>query len=449
MPFPKNFVWGVASAAYQTEGAVQQDGRGESVWDAFCRRPGAIENKESGEEACDGYHRYAEDIALAAQLGVSAYRFSISWVRIDPRGDGTLNPAGLAYYEKVVNACFAAGLTPYITLFHWDLPQALEEAGGWANPKTAEQFALYARAVGTHFKGKVRHYFTLNEPECVVQLGYAWGIHAPGKKLPLPEAFAQLHGILRGHGLAAAALRDEDSDAEIGIVTTGRLCYPATETQADLCAARTATFALSDSDWMFTHQIVLDAVCFGQYPKCDGVLGECIRAVSPKEMQELHFVPDLIGLNIYNGCAVSANAEGEPVCIARYAGFPLTGTKWPITPEVMRWGPRLIAERYQLPICIAENGQSCNDRIFLDGKVHDADRIDFLHRYLLQLASACEDGVDLRGYFAWSLTDNFEWHSGYSDRFGLIYIDYPTQKRLPKDSFTWFSQVVNTNGQLL
>lgn len=449
MPFPKDFVWGVASAAYQIEGAVSEDGRGESVWDAFCRRPNAVANGESGEDACDSYHRYAEDIALAATMGVSAYRFSISWVRIDPLGDGNINAAGLAYYGKVVDACIRAGITPYVTLFHWDLPQALEETGGWANPKTAEQFAYYARAVGAYLKGRVHHYFTLNEPECVLQLGYAWGIHAPGKKMPLPEAFAQLHGMLRGHGLSAAALRSEDPSAEIGIVTTGRLCYPATPSQADIIAARKATFILSDIDWMFTHNIVLDAVCFGHYPECSGALGDCIARIPQKELEEINFKPDLIGLNIYNGCKVLADPQGEPVYVQRERGFPLTATKWPVTPEVMRWGPRFIAERYGLPVCIAENGQSCNDRIFLDGKVHDPDRIDFLHRYLLQLRAACEDGVDLRGYFAWSLTDNFEWHCGYGERFGLIYIDYPSQRRIPKDSAHWFAQVTKTNGNAL
>lgn len=446
MPFPKDFIWGAASAAYQTEGAVNEGGRGESVWDAFCRRPGAVANEDSGEEACDGYHRYAEDIALAAKLGVSAYRFSISWVRIDPNGNGRINPAGLAYYGKVVDACLAAGIAPYVTLFHWDLPQALEERGGWANPETPVRFAQYAGAVGAYLKGKVRCYFTLNEPECVIQLGYCFGTHAPGKQLPLPEVFAQLHGMLRGHGLAAAALRKEDADVEIGIVTTGRLCYPAQASVADIDAARTATFTLSDEDWMFTHNIVLDAVCLGHYPQCGGALGDCIAAVPPAELAEIHFVPQLIGLNIYSGCEVAAAADGQPFYPPRHRGFSVTATKWPVAPQVMRWGPRFIAERYGLPLCIAENGQSCNDRIFLDGKVHDADRIDFLHRYLRQLRAACEDGVDLRGYFAWSLTDNFEWNSGYSERFGLIYIDYPTQKRLPKDSFFWLSEVIRSNG---
>ena len=446
MAFREDFVWGAASSAYQTEGFPTADGGGESIWDVFCRRPGAIANGEDGLAACDSYHRFAEDIGLLASLGLSAYRFSTSWARIDPNGDGHWNAAGLRYYDRVVDCCLAHGVAPWMTLYHWELPQTLEEKGGWQSSETAAAFSRFAGMMAAHFKDRVSHFITLNEPQIVLKLGYADGVHAPGKRLPLPELVQCWKSLMLAHGLALRAIRSAAPDAQIGIASTGKLCYP--HAPADENAAREETFRLTDSDWMFTHPIVLDAVCLGRAQPEAGALRALFSAVTPEEWDTMHAVPDFIGVNSYNGSEVAAGPDGAPVYLPRPQGFARTALKWPVTPEIMEYGYAFLFDRYRLPLYVTECGLSCNDHIFLDGQVHDADRIDFLHRYLLALRRGCER-ADIRGFFHWSLTDNFEWHSGYGERFGLIYVDYPTQKRIPKDSAFWFAQIARENGKAL
>lgn len=440
--FPKDFLWGAASSAYQTEGFSTADGGGTCIWDTFCHTPGKIAWNDNGDIACDGYHRYTEDIALLKELGVKAYRFSTSWARIDPNADGNWNQAGLDYYDRLVDGLLDAGITPYMTLYHWELPQAAEDRGGWQTRDTAEAFGRFAGMMAQHFQGRVKHYFTLNEPQCAISLGYKIGVHAPGKQLDLPGQFACWVNQLLAHGLAQRAIKTVDPDAIVGIASTGRLCYPETETQENIEAARAETFAVSNDDWLFTHHWLLDPICLGRFPACPGTdLYPLLNQITESEMEIIHTVPDMLGFNIYNGNAIRAGESG-PIYAERYPGYPRTALKWPITPEVMNWGIRFLCERYSLPCFITENGLSCNDHIFLDGKVHDPDRIDFLERYLQQLQIAAEAGVDIQGYFHWSLTDNFEWHSGYSDRFGLIYMDYPTGNRIQKDSFYWYQSLI-------
>ena len=443
MGFREDFVWGAASSAYQTEGFPTADDGGESIWDVFCRKPGVIANADDGTIACDGYHRSAGDIRLLASLGLRAYRFSTSWARIDPNADGNWNAAGLAYYDRVVDCCLKNGVTPWMTLYHWELPQALEENGGWQNRETAERFARFAGMMAAHFSGRVSHFITLNEPQIVLKLGYADGLHAPGKRLPLPGLAACWKNLMLAHGLSLRAIRKAAPDAAIGIASTGKLCYP--RCASDEEAARKETFRLTDTDWMFTHPITLDAVCFGCVKAEPGLLSDLLQAVTPEEWEVMHAVPDFIGINSYNGSEIAAGADAEPIYLPRAAGFPSTALKWPITPEIMEYGYAHLYARYKLPLYVTECGLSCNDHIYLDGQVHDADRIDFLHRYLLALREGSER-ADIRGFFHWSLTDNFEWHSGYAERFGLIYIDYPTQKRIPKDSAYWFAQTARENG---
>lgn len=438
----ESFVWGAASSAYQTEGFSTLSGGGISVWDTFCHTPGRIAFDDNADIACDGFHRYREDLELLKATGATAYRFSTSWARIDPSGDGTWNTAGLAYYDRVVDCCLELGLTPYMTLHHWELPQALEDRGGWLTWHTSVAFERFAKMMAAHFKGRVRHYFTINEPQCIVKLGYLDGIHAPGKSLSQPELFECWKNLLFAHGLAQRRIKEQDPDALVGIASTGRLCYPEQEVPADIVAARQETFSVTDRDWLFTHQMLLDPIILGKFPDCRWTnLEKLIRAIPRSEMELIHCPPDMVGYNIYNGSAVRASLSG-PQYTRRYPGFPRTALKWPITPEVLDWGLRFLYERYRIPGYITENGISCNDRIYLDGKVHDADRIDFLTRYFSAMDRAAEAGVDLRGYFHWSLTDNFEWHSGYSDRFGLVYIDYPTQRRIPKDSYYWYAEQI-------
>ena len=444
MAFREDFVWGAASSAYQTEGFPSADGGGESVWDVFCRRSGTVANGDDGSIACDGYHRFAEDIGLLASLGLRAYRFSTSWARIDPNGDGRWNEAGLQYYDRVVDCCLANGVTPWMTLYHWELPQALEEKGGWQNCETVERFAQFAGMMAAHFSGRVSHFITLNEPQIVLKLGYADGIHAPGKRLSLPELLSCWKNLMLAHGLSFRAIRNAAPEAEIGIASTGKLCYP--HSPADEDAARQETFRLTDADWMFTHPIVLDAVCLGRVKPEAGALRGLLGTVTPAEWDTMHAVPDFIGINSYNGSEIAAGPDGAPVYLPRPQGFARTALKWPITPEIMEHGYAFLIDRYRLPLYVTECGLSCNDHIYLDGTVHDVDRIDFLHRYLLALRRGCEH-ADVRGFFHWSLTDNFEWHSGYAERFGLIYVDYPTQKRILKDSAFWFAQTARENGK--
>ena len=444
MQFPDDFVWGAASAAYQIEGYDLEDGGGASIWRTFTHTPGKIAYGDTGDIACDSYHRYPEDIALLKELGAKAYRFSTSWSRIDPKGDGCWNEAGLAYYDKVVNLCLANGIEPYMTLYHWELPQALENLGGWQEEDTARRFGRFAGMMAARFKGRVKHYFTLNEPQCTTSLGYQQGLHAPGKQLDLPALFRiHIHQMM-AHGLALQAIRAADPGAVVGIASTGNLCYPETETPENIEAARQATFATDPENWIFTHHWLLDPIVLGRFPDCSGTpLEPLVNQVSREQMAIIHTLPDMLGYNIYNGHEVRAAAQGFEF-VPKYPGYPRTALKWPVTPEVLNWGVRFLQERYGLPGYITENGLSCNDRIYLDGKVHDPDRIDFLARYLTSLGRAVESGAQIRGYFQWALTDNLEWHSGYGDRFGLVYIDFPTGSRIPKDSFYWYQRTIRT-----
>ena len=289
-----------------------------------------------------------------------------------------------------------------MTLYHWELPQAAEDRGGWCSEETAHSFARFAGMMASRFRGRVRHYFTLNEPQCTTSLGYQQGIHAPGHRLELPLLLRIHVNQMMAHGLAQRAIKAADPEAMVGIASTGNLCYPESETAGDIAAARRATFAVSEENWIFTHQWLLDPIVLGRFPDCAGT------ALEPL-VQEVR-----------------------------------TALKWPVTPEVLDWGVRFLQERYGLPGYITENGLSCNDRIYLDGKVHDPDRIDFLTRYLSALSRAVESGADIRGYFHWSTTDNLEWHSGYGERFGLIYIDFPSGQRIPKDSFYWYQKLIRS-----
>ena len=310
MPFPKKFVWGAATASYQIEGGAFEDGRGASIWDTFSHTPGKTKGGDTGDVACDSYHRWAEDMELMKALHLQAYRFSIAWPRIFPAGTGAVNPAGLAWYDRFVDALLAAGIEPYVTLYHWDLPQALQDKGGWLNADTARAFAAYAATVAAHFKGRVKYYFTLNEPQCSVGLGYSAGVHAPGYKLDDAAVFTAWHNTIYAHCLAADAIRKADPDAKVGMAPTGRICTPATDSPADIAAAREATFALADGDWTFTYTPALDPVCGRGWPKIAG--GQAQRVVDAIPQEQLDALPlgrlDFIGMNIYNSVAVRAGA---------------------------------------------------------------------------------------------------------------------------------------------
>ncbi len=445
--FPKGFVWGAACASYQCEGAWDEDGKGRSIWDDYCHDAGRghVRNDDTGDVACESYHRCAEDIALMKRIGLMAYRFSISWPRVLPEGTGRVNPAGLDYYDRLVDTLLENGIEPWVTLYHWDLPSALQEKGGWMNRATIDAFRDYSALLANRLNGRVKHFMTVNEPQCIVLLGHGNGTHAPGLKLTNGELIACFHHLALAHGAASQAIRENSaSPVEIGTVPTGRLCYPEKDTPAGREAARKASFKLSDEDWMFTFNVAMDPIMFRRYPDDAPDFIREFAAAVPSSDWALMEKPDFLGVNIYNGKCV--DEKGRRV---RHAGEPLTACKWPVSPEVMHFGMVNLYQRYGLPIVIAENGQSCNDRVFLDGRVHDPDRIDFLHRYLCALNKAMDEGVPVQGYFHWSLLDNFEWAQGYDDRFGLVYVDYPSQRRILKDSAEWYAEVIRTNGRIL
>lgn len=452
MEFPEDFVWGAASAAYQIEGGAFEDGKGASIWDTFTHKPGTVADGSTGDVACDSYHRYEEDLDIMASLGIGNYRFSVSWPRVIPDGDGAVNDAGLAYYDKLVDGCIARGIEPWITLYHWDLPQALQDKGGWLNRGTVLAFRRYAKIMAEHFAGRVKYWLTINEPQICIGLGCCAGEHAPGLKLDPGEQFECWHNLLLAHGEAVSVIRDKVPGAQIGASSTGMLGYihdhlEITPSGIPDFSFHTGEAQQIDGHHFFFHNWALDPIVRGYYPDDDPLSpwSRCVKSMSVRqdfddEMRTISQPLDFLGLNIYNGTELDTENGYQPV--PRYAGFPRTAIGWHVTPEVMYWGPRQLHERYGVPLIITEDGQSCNDRIFLDGKVHDPDRIDFLQRYLGELSDAVKDGVPVKGFFHWSLTDNMEWHSGYSERFGLIYIDYRTQDRTVKDSAYWYSDMI-------
>ncbi len=443
--FPKGFLWGAASASYQIEGGWNEDGKGLSVWDEFTHTAGHIKNGDTGDVACDSYHRLAEDVALVKGMGLDAYRFSVSWPRILPDGTGAVNEKGLAYYDALVDMLLKEGVTPFMTLFHWDLPLVLEEKGGWLKRETAEAFASFAGLVAKHFDGRVKNYFTINEPQCVVGLGYKDGIHAPGKRYDTTQGALCMHNMLLAHGMAVKAIRENSASAvTVGLASTGKLCYPEADTPAGRAAAKAATLLIDEDNWAFSHNWFLDPAILGRYPEnAPEALAAFAKSVPAADFDIIKQPIDILGVNVYNGNGVDEKGQ----YVRRYEGFPRTSLKWPVTPEVMHHGILTLYERYKLPVYISENGQGCNDRIYLDGCVHDLDRIDFLTRYLTSLQRAIEEGADVRGYFHWSLTDNFEWNAGYEDRFGLVYMDYPNLRRIPKDSAKWYAKYITENTE--
>jgi len=443
--FPDGFVWGVASSAYQVEGGADADGRTPSVWDVCSARPGFTTDGSTGANACGSYFRPHEDAKLIGGLGVDAYRFSMSWSRVMPEGVGRVNEAGLGYYDRLVDALLAEGVDPWVTLFHWDYPQVLFERGGWANPDSPKWFAEYAEAVVSRLGDRVSHWMTLNEPQCFVGLGHAVGEHAPGLRLPKREVLGVLHRSLLAHGEAVGVIRGHGDRHKIGWAPVGVTAVPDTDTPEDIEAARRWMFETGQEgeQWAFCNAMYADPVVLGKYPDASYApwMSE-MPEVTDEEMAVISRPIDFYGVNIYSGTRVRAGAGGEPEVVPFADGQPRTMMDWPVIPESLYWGPRLLAERYKLPVYITENGCATSDWVALDGEVHDPSRVDYLRRHLAELARARADGVDVRGYFHWTIMDNFEWAYGYTKRFGLVYVDYETGVRTPKDSYSWYRGVV-------
>lgn len=447
--FAENFVWGAATAAYQVEGAWQEGGKGLSVWDMCCGRPGFVKDSDTGETACDHYHRMKEDVRLMKELGLKAYRFSVSWPRVLPEGTGRINEEGLAFYDSLVDELKKNGIEPYVTLFHWDFPYALYRKGGWLNPESPEWFAEYTRVIVDRLSDRVQYYITLNEPQCFVGLGHETGIHAPGLKLSRRDILTAGHHVLLAHGRAVQVIRGNAVlSPKIGFAPVGNPGIPASE--SDVEAARRATFACDSAGAFWSTAWWADPAFFGKYPEVpdpDKDLQEFFCSVTPEEMKLICQPLDFFGVNIYQGRTVEQVALPEGYALTKKkTGYSQTAIKWPVTPEALYYGPKFYYERYQKPILITENGLSSMDWVSLDGKVHDPGRIDFTARYLSEYHRAYEDGILLMGYFHWSLMDNFEWAEGYNERFGLIYIDFCTQERILKDSAYWYRDVIASNG---
>ena len=446
--FPDRFVWGAATAAFQVEGGALADGRGRSIWDMLCEKAGAIHGGHDAEVSSDHYHRWAEDVALLRQLGLNGYRFSLSWPRILPSGTGQPNPAGLAFYDRLVDGLLEAGITPYVTLFHWDLPLDLYHRGGWLNRDVASWFADYAELVARRLGDRVQHWITLNEPQVFVGHGHYDGRHAPGLKYSLGEMLRCAHHALLAHGRGVQALRAASPrPARIGFAPMGFPKLPASDSAEDRAAAREQMYSVTEPNhWNLTWWA--DPVLLGHYPE-DGLalFGKDAPKVAAGDLEVISAPTDFLGLNIYQGSVIRRGATGRPEVVAHPPGFPLTGFNWPVTPEALYWGPKFAFERYQKPIFITENGLSCRDWPSLDERVHDPQRIDFITRHLRELFRAIQDGVPIEGYFHWSALDNFEWADGYKERFGLIYVDYATGRRIPKDSYHWYAKIIASGGR--
>ena len=443
MAFKKDFAWGVATAAYQIEGGWNEGGRGESIWDVFCHERGRIKEGATGDVACDHYHRFREDVRLMKELGIKAYRFSLSWSRIFPKGEGEVSADGVRFYNELIDALLENGIEPYITLYHWDLPHALYQKGGWLSEESIGWFANYAAKVAELFSDRVQYFITFNEPQCFIGSAHLVGKQAPGLKVGLRDVFQMAHNVLKAHGAAVKAMRAAAvRPIKLGIAPTCSAHYPVTETAENIEAARQKFFACPGFEvvnLLWSVSWWSDPVFFGRYPE-DGLrlYKDYLPEITDEDMALISQPIDFYGQNIYNGKPVRAGEDGKPEFVPRKQGYGLTSLGWPVTPEALRWGPRFLYERYKLPVFITENGMSAHDTVSLDGKVHDHNRIDFLHRYLLELEKATEDGADIGGYFQWSFMDNFEWAEGYGPRFGLVYVDYETQQRIPKDSAYWY-----------
>ena len=444
MGFKKDFVWGAATAAFQIEGAWNEDGKGESIWDVFSQQEGNVFGNHTGNVACDHYHRYKEDIALMKELGIKAYRFSLSWPRIFPNGTGEVNEKGIKFYQDLIDELVKNGIEPYITLFHWDYPYALHKKGGWMNDESVKWFADYAAKVSELFSDRVKHFITFNEPQCFIGIGYLTGIHAPGWKVSYKDAFLMCHNVLKAHGAAVIALRENAKQPiKVGYAPTIKAFYPETESPRDIEAARKACFACPPltRDVLWSSAWWSDPVVLGKYPE-DGLklYKDYLPEITQEDMKLINQPLDFYAQNIYNGHMVRAGENNEVELVERYKGFPKTAFTWPITPEILRWAPKFLYERYKLPFYISENGMSAHDVVSLDGRVHDSNRIDFLNRYINEYEKAADEGVDAEGFFLWSFMDNFEWASGYNERFGIVYVDYNTQERIPKDSAYWYKE---------
>ena len=444
LSFPKGFRWGSATAAYQIEGAAREDGRGESIWDRYCQMPGNIVKGDEGSVACDHYHRYREDVALMKELGHNSYRFSVSWPRIFPSGRGSMNQKGLDFYSRLVDELRAAGIEPFVTLYHWDLPQELQDLGGWTNREVAQLFADYASVVYRRLGDRVDKWITLNEPFNSSFISYFVGRQAPGYR-DMSSAIAASYNLLLGHGLAVDALRASGKNGEIGITLNLMPRHPVSDSEADKLAVQ--------YDDGYANRWFLDPIFRGSFP-ADMIdlyetRGLTLPKIAPGDLKQMSRPIDFIGLNYYFVVYVQANPKSWPfgaeVVVPKEV--PTTDRNWAIVPEgLTEMLLRLKNEYGCAQIYITENGAAYNDVMSMDGTVEDYGRVDYIRRHLVAAHSAISQGVNLKGYFVWSMYDNFEWSFGRYSRFGIVYNDFSTQKRTVKRSGSWLKEVIERNS---
>ena len=443
MSFSKNFLWGAASAAYQIEGACNEDGKGPSIWDALSQ--GHIAHGENGDVACDHYHRFREDIALMKRIGLKAYRFSVSWPRVIPE-EGKVNEHGLQFYRELVEALLEAGITPLCTLYHWDLPLWTHEKGGWLSDSVSDAFAEYTKVVVDALSDKIQYWMTFNEGTSFIGEGYLHGTHAPYESVPAgseEEAEKVLRlskNLLLAHGKALRVIREKAIlPPKVGIATDSTLYLPESESYADIQRARERTF--SDSLSHYNLNWWMDPIMKGEaHPRLRAILSDA-------DMELIHQPLDFLGWNCYLANNYNDGSDGKME--TPWPGIPRTNMGWAVTPDALYWGVRFIHERYQLPVIISENGVAIIDFKMDDGCVHDPQRIQFMKWYLRGLKRAADEGYPVQGYMVWSIMDNLEWAHGYDKRFGLIYVDFRTQERILKDSALWYSSVIRENGENL
>lgn len=452
--FPKDFLWGAATSSYQIEGAWKADGKGESIWDRFCHTPGKVKDGETGDLACDHYHRWAEDIKMMKELGLKAYRFSIAWPRILPEGRGAPNAAGLDFYSRLVDGLLAAGITPFVTLYHWDLPQALQDAGGWPARATAEAFVEYADVVSRRLGDRVKNWITNNEPAVVAWLGYHTGEHAPGLQ-DLHAAIRASHHLLLSHGWAVPVLRRNSPGAEVGITLNVGWTMAASNSAADLDLARQV-------DGMWARWFT-DPLYRRGYPAdmtadwtASGALPNGLDFIQPGDMQAITVPTDFLGVNYYTRAVMRAEtpdrvgaAHNDPQTVFPAPKDPKHWSEmgWETYPDgLLGVLGRLYFDYQPLKLYVTENGASYSDGPDADGRIRDSRRLNYLRGHFAACHRAIQAGVPLAGYFAWSLMDNFEWAFGYSQRFGIVWVDFASQKRIPKDSALWYRQVITDNG---
>jgi beta-glucosidase len=426
----RDFTWGVSTSSFQIEGATREDGRGPSIWDTYCQQ-GKIANHDTGDVACDHYHRYPEDIALMRRLGIQAYRFSVAWPRVLPLGRGMPNELGLAFYDRLIDAILAAGIEPWLCLYHWDMPQALDDLGGWTTRDSVQWFADYAALVAARYGDRVKRFATFNEPSIFTLFSYGFDGDA-GDTSGLKTLHRAIHHVNLAHGAAVDVVRACVPRSSIGAIHNDQICLPSTPADAgaaDLCN-------------IYWNRAFPDPQCLGSYPSL-------MRSAMEPHMQtgdlaRIHRPLDWFGLNHYSPNFVKAN-PGSRLGFAlgeKWPGVLQTPIQWPIVPDAFRDTLLTVSKRYNLPIYVLENGLGGHDKPDETGAVVDNERIAYLHDYIKAMNEAASAGADIRGYFVWSLLDNFEWKSGYDVRFGLVYIDYPTQRRIPKASFHWYRSLI-------